>query len=148
GGSWYVEALTDEIERLAREQVEAIGELGGSARAITYMQDEIHRAAYAFQRGVESGERPVVGVNVHVEPEPPPRIARLDYGSLERAQVERAAALRARRDPAAARRALEAVRAAARGSENLLPPLVEAVKAEVTLGEISDALRAEWGTFD
>ncbi|HET9947994.1 MAG TPA: methylmalonyl-CoA mutase family protein, partial [Longimicrobiales bacterium] len=89
GGSYYVEALTDELERRAREQVDAIEEMGGAAQAVPYMQEEIHRAAYAFQKEVESGERPVVGVNVHVEPEPPSDLPRPDFGELERLQVER-----------------------------------------------------------
>jgi methylmalonyl-CoA mutase N-terminal domain/subunit len=148
GGSYYVEALTDALEREARAHVEAILGLGGSAQAIAYMQGEIERAAYRFQMEIEAGERAVVGVNVHVDPaERPPRVERPDYSALERAQVERLAALRRSRDRSRAERALEGVRAAARGSENLLPPLIDAVKADVTLGELSDALRAEWGTF-
>jgi methylmalonyl-CoA mutase N-terminal domain/subunit len=147
-GSYYVEALTDEVERRARDYVEEIERRGGSANAIEFMQGEIERAAYRFQQEIESGERTVVGVNAHVEPEGPLRIDRPDYSALERAQVERLAAHKRRRDPGAVLRALESVRGAARGSENLVPTLVTGVKAGATLGEISDVLRAEWGTFD
>jgi methylmalonyl-CoA mutase N-terminal domain/subunit len=147
-GSYFVEALTDEIERRARAYVEEIDARGGSARAIDFMQSEIERAAYRVQQEIESGERVVVGVNAQVEAEGSPRIDRPDYSALERGQIERLAAYKGRRDPSAVRTALEAVRQAARGSDNLLPPLVDAVKDGATLGEISDVLRTEWGTFD
>jgi methylmalonyl-CoA mutase, N-terminal domain len=148
GGSWYVEALTDEIERRARDYVAEIDRLGGAAGAVSYMQDEIHRAAYRFQMAIESGERSVVGVNVHVEEEPPLRVEQPDYSALEQAQVERLGALKRERDGRAATAALERVREAAGGELNLVPLLIEAVKARVTLGEISDALREVWGSFD
>jgi methylmalonyl-CoA mutase N-terminal domain/subunit len=148
GGSHFVEALTDEVERIAREQLERIAELGGAAKAIDYMQEEIHRAAYRFQMEVESGARPVVGVNTHVEEEGPPRIGQPDYSALETGQVGRLQTWRGARDPDGARRALTRIRQAAEGTDNLLPPLVDAVKVGVTLGEISDALRGVWGTYD
>jgi methylmalonyl-CoA mutase N-terminal domain/subunit len=149
GGSHYVEALTDAVEREALRYVGEIGELGGSSRAIAYMQDEIQRAAYRFQMEIESGERPVVGVNVHADTEASlPRIGGPDYSALERHQVERLMELRRGRDAAQVARALATIGATARGDANLVPPLIDAVKARVTLGEISDALRAEWGTFD
>jgi methylmalonyl-CoA mutase N-terminal domain/subunit len=147
-GSYYVEALTDEVERRARAYVEEIDGRGGAARAIDFMQSEIERAAYRFQQEIESGERTVVGVNAHVQEEDEAKVARPDYGALERDQTQRLAAFRAARDPRRAQTALERVGAVARGAENLVPPMVEAVKAGATLGEISDALRAEWGTFD
>jgi methylmalonyl-CoA mutase N-terminal domain/subunit len=147
-GSYFVEALTDEVERRARAYVEEVDARGGSARAIDFMQSEIERAAYRFQQEIESGERTVVGVNAHVEAEGSPRIDRPDYTALERGQVERLHAYKSRRDGAAVRATLEAVRRAARGADNLLPPLVTAVKGGATLGEISDVLRAEWGTYD
>ncbi|MHB1193767.1 MAG: acyl-CoA mutase large subunit family protein [Longimicrobiales bacterium] len=148
GGSWYVEALTDEIEARARGYLERIAELGGAARAIEYMQEEIHRAAYAVQMEIEEGERSVVGLNVHAEDEGPPRIGRPDYGALEHAQKAALATRKAARDPEGVGRALARVRETARGSENLMPPIIDAVKAAATLGEISEALRAEWGTYD
>ena len=148
GGSYYVEALTDEIERRARAYIEEIERLGGAAAAVSYMQDEIHRAAYRFQMEIESGERSVVGVNAHVEEERPLRMELPDYTALEALQVGRLRALRAEREGTAAAAALERVRTAARGDDNLVPVMVDAVKARVTLGEISDALREAWGTFD
>jgi methylmalonyl-CoA mutase N-terminal domain/subunit len=147
-GSHYVEALTDEVERRALEYVEEIDGRGGAARSIEFMQAEIERAAYRFQQEVESGERTVVGVNSQAESEGAVRIDRPDYSALERGQIERLAAFKGRREAASVRAALEGVRAAARGGDNLLPPMIAAVKVGVTLGEISDGLRAEWGTFD
>ncbi len=148
GGSWYVEALTDEIEKRARQYLTRIDEMGGASKALEYMSDEIHRSAYRFQREIESGDRPVVGVNVHAEDEGPLRTGQPDYSVLERAQREKLAELKRRRDEAPVRAALEAVRQAARGDANLMPPIIRAVKALATLGEISDALRSEWGTYD
>ena len=148
GGSYYVEALTDEIERRAVEYIEAIDELGGASKAIDYMQEEIHRAAYAFQMDIESLERSVVGVNLHAEDEESGRVGQPDYSSLERGQIERLTALKRERDDADVRARLAAIRDAAHGTNNLLPFIIEAVKAGVTLGEISDELRAEWGVFD
>jgi methylmalonyl-CoA mutase N-terminal domain/subunit len=148
GGSYYVEALTDEIERRARDYLDRIAELGGAARAIDYMQTEIHQAAYRFQMAIESDTRTVVGVNAYVEDEGPPRIGQPDYSALEQSQVEQLAEWRRARDPAAATAALTRIRDVSRTSENLVPSLVEAVKVGVTLGEISDTLRREWGTYD
>ena len=148
GGSYHVEALTSEVEHLAREYLERIDELGGGALAIEYMQEEIHRAAYGFQKEVESGERSVVGVNVHTEADGPVRIGQPDYTALETAQVERLGARRAARRDDEVRARLAAVSSAASSTDNLLPRFVDAVKAGVTLGEISDTLRAEWGTYD
>jgi methylmalonyl-CoA mutase N-terminal domain/subunit len=90
----------------------------------------------------------VVGVNAHVETEEPLRMERPDYSALERAQIERLSAHKRRRNGAEVRAALEAVCAAARGRDNLLPPLITAVKGGATLGEISDGLRGQWGTYD
>ncbi|MCG6956211.1 MAG: methylmalonyl-CoA mutase family protein [Gemmatimonadetes bacterium] len=148
GGSWYVETLTDEIEKRARDYLERIAEMGGASRALEYMQEEIHRAAYRFQREIESGDRPVVGVNVHDEDEGPLRIGQPDYSALERQQREKLSALKGRRDVGSVNAALAAVREVARGEGNLMPPIIEAVKANATLGDISDALRSEWGTYD
>ena len=148
GGSHYVERLTDEIERLARGYLERIAELGGAAKAIDYMQEEIHQAAYRFQMEIESGARTVVGVNAHVEEEGSARMGQPDYSALEASQVDDLRRRKAERDGQAVASALARVRAVAVSSENLLPPLVDAVKVGVTLGEISDALREQWGTYD
>jgi len=147
GGSYYVEALTNAVEEKAREYLDKIGEMGGSGRAIEYMQEEIHRAAYAFQKNVESGEQVVVGVNRFTDDRPRQEIDQPDFGGLERGQVERLRKIKADRDDSEVRARLEAIREAARGSENLMPRLIDAVKARVSLGEISDALRAEWGVY-
>ncbi len=147
-GSYYVEALTDAIEERAREYLDEIDERGGAARSVEYMQDEIHRSAYRHQMEVESGERTVVGVNDFVEEESRVRIEQPDFHTLEERQREKLADLRARRDGGAVGAALDRIRDAARGGDNLLPPMVEAVKALATLGEISDVLREEWGTYD
>jgi methylmalonyl-CoA mutase, N-terminal domain len=146
-GSYYVEALTTALQEKAEEYLDRLGEMGGAAAAIEYMQEEVHRAAYSHQLAVESGDRIVVGVNrfeaeARATPEPRP-----DYGSLEAGQRERLAKLRAVRDGDATSRSLGAVAAAAAGSDNMLPPIIEAVKARATLGEISDALRGIWGTY-
>ena len=148
GGSHYVEALTDQIERLALEYLETIDEMGGASRAIEYMQEEIHRAAYRFQMEIESGERSVVGVNVHTEEEGSPRIGQPDYSALEATQVKQLHNVRSNREASAARAALSAIRQVAASDDNLMPGLIDAVKLGVTLGEISDALRDEWGTWD
>ena len=148
GGSHYVEALTDEIEARAREYLDRIEEMGGAAKAIEYMQDEIHEAAYAFQRDIESGDRPVIGVNVNVDAEGPPARTQPDYSALEKAQQARLAERKTVRDASAVKAALVSVRDTARGDDNLMPPIIDAVKLGVTLGEISDALRDEWGTYD
>ena len=147
-GSWFVESLTDEIEERARAYLATIDEMGGAARAVAFMQEEIHKAAYRHQLEIESGERPVVGVNVHTEDEGPLPIEHPDYTALEAAQKERLAEVRSERDGDAVQGTLRAIREAARRDDNLMPRFIEAVKTGATLGEISDALRAEWGTWD
>jgi len=147
-GSYYVEALTDEVERQAREYLEAIDEMGGAARAVEFMKEEIHQAAYRFQLEVEGGDRTVVGVNAFQEGDESPRIAQPDYPSLEQAQKDRLMSLKASRNGTSVRQALDAIRGAASNGDNLLPHLIRAVKVETTLGEISDVLRDEWGTYD
>ena len=147
GGSYYVESLTSAVEEKAVRYIEEIEKLGGAADAIGYMQEEIHQAAYDHQLAVEKGERVVVGVNRFTREEGPPEMELPDFRGLERRQNERLAELRSDRDDGEVAARLEAIRSAARGSENLMPRIIDAVKAEVTLGEVSDALRAEWGTY-
>ncbi|NJD09180.1 MAG: methylmalonyl-CoA mutase [Gemmatimonadetes bacterium] len=147
GGSYYVEALTDALEAQAQRYLGKVAELGGAARALTFFQEEISRAAYAHQLAVESGDREVIGVNLHQGDEPPPDLARPAYGELEADQRQRLARLRAERDAGAVARSLAQIRAAATGEQNLLPPMIEAVHARATLGEISDTLRAVWGVY-
>ncbi len=148
-GSYAVEWLTDKIEKDARAYLDKIAELGGVIPAIEqgYMQREIQRRAYEQQRAVESGERVVVGVNAYqVDDEAPVEIAKIDP-ELERAQVERVRALRQRRNQAETTRALESLGDAARGTGNLVPAILAAVKAYATVGEIADVLRGVFGEY-
>jgi methylmalonyl-CoA mutase N-terminal domain/subunit len=148
GGAYAVEAATDAVEREALALLERIESRGGALRAIERgdIQREVQESAYRFQRQVEAGERVIVGVNRFDEPgEPPPAdLLRIDP-ELEREQVRRVRALRARRDPAAFDTALDALEAAARDGSNLLPPIVDAVLAWATVGEIAGRLRQVFG---
>ncbi|RMG17114.1 MAG: methylmalonyl-CoA mutase [Deltaproteobacteria bacterium] len=149
GGAPALERLTDEIEAGAEAYLERIDEMGGMVEAIAagFPQKEIQDAAYAYQRKVESGELTIVGVNAfRIDEEEPIELLKVDP-ELERRQIERVRALRARRDGAAAEKALGAVRRAAETDENLMPRIVEAVRARCTLGEISDALREVFGEY-
>jgi len=147
-GSYYVEALTDALEARAREYLERIEEGGGAARCIDFMKEEIHQAAYRHQLEVEGGTRVVIGVNAFAERDAPVEIQRLDFGALEVAQKARLERTKTSRRQGKVRSSLEAVRAAARSGDNLLPPMIDAVKRLATLGEISDTLREEWGTYE
>jgi methylmalonyl-CoA mutase N-terminal domain/subunit len=147
GGSYFVESLTNEIEARAAEYLDKIDGMGGAVAAIEqgFYQDEIHEAAFRIQRGVESGERVVVGVNRFRDPEEQPvEIQRIGEEEVA-AQVDRVRRLRQTRDQTAVDRALMAVRAAAEGVTNLLPPMKEALRARATLGEVSDVLRGVFG---
>src|SRR5438093_307945 len=150
GGSFYVESLTDELELRAWELIERVDEAGGAVAAVEsgFVQDEIERAAFEFQRQVEAGERVIVGVNAFEE-ESGERIELLQIDpAAEQRQLERTARVRAERNPEEASAALADVREAARGDANLLPPLREALRARCTVGEICEALREEWGMYD
>ncbi len=147
GGAYAIERLTDEIEARARATIARIDALGGMLAAIEtgYVQREIQKSAYEYQQAVERGDRVIVGVNRFRsdDPESLP-ILRVDP-EVEREQIARLAALRARRDAAAARAAVDAVESRARSGENLLPAILIAVEALATVGEISDALRRVFG---
>ena len=148
-GSYYVESLTDDIERRAWEYIQRIDERGGALQAVEsgYIQAEITEAAYEYQRQVEHGERIIVGTNrfQSTQAEPSTEILRVDP-SVRQRQCERLRALRARRDNERCVRVLERLQAAAANErENVLPLILEAVEAYCTLGEISDAFRAVWG---
>ncbi|MCG8469560.1 MAG: methylmalonyl-CoA mutase family protein [Gemmatimonadetes bacterium] len=147
GGSYFVEALTDELEGRASEYLDRITGLGGPAEAIEYMREQIHEAAYAHQQAVESGRAEVVGVNVHRDEDVPPVPEIPDFPALADAQRARLESVRSNRDATAAARALAEIRRIAGGDANLLPALVHAVKTRVTLGEISHALRDAWGEY-
>ncbi|MGA3292773.1 MAG: methylmalonyl-CoA mutase family protein [Candidatus Acidiferrales bacterium] len=149
GGSYAIEKLTNEIESAARDYIAKIDAMGGILRAIEtgYVQREIQKSAYEYQRAVERGEQVVVGVNrFQAEQEQPIPTLRIDP-EIERSQVARLNALRARRDAAMSRSALEEVERRARGSENLMPAILAAVEAYATVGEISDTLRRVFGEY-
>jgi methylmalonyl-CoA mutase N-terminal domain/subunit len=146
-GSYLIEALTDEIEAAAQAYLDEIEEMGGAIAAIDagYQQLQIQDAAYRVQREVEAGERIVVGVNRYTDDEAiSPPIQRIDP-LLEQEQVARIARLRASRDAGAWAAALDHLEVVARGTDNIMPAIIAAVKAHATLGEISDRLRAVWG---
>jgi methylmalonyl-CoA mutase N-terminal domain/subunit len=148
-GSYAIEQLTGEIERRALAYIEKIDAMGGMLRAIEsgYVQREIQEAAYQYQKAVETGDSVVVGVNrFHVEEESEIPTLRVDP-SVEEAQTERVRSLRARRDKERAETALVGLEEAARGTENILPRILECVEAFVTVGEISHRLRRVWGEY-
>jgi methylmalonyl-CoA mutase N-terminal domain/subunit len=147
-GGWMVESLTAEIGDRARDLIARIDERGGAVDAIAFMREEIADAAYRWHTAMESGERKVVGINVQAEPEETEiDILKIDP-AVERAQVQRLADLRAARDEADVRAALDAVRSAARGTDNLLPPMHRALGARATIGEVCGVLREEFGEYD
>ncbi len=149
GGSYFVEALTDEIERQAEVYFKRIEELGGVVPAIeaAFFQKEIADAAFRYQQELEQKRRLMVGVNEFlVEDEEPMEILRIDP-KLEREQVERVRAVRARRDAARVSRALSQLRKAAAGSDNLMPYILEAVRAYSTEGEIMNTLIEVFGVY-
>jgi methylmalonyl-CoA mutase N-terminal domain/subunit len=150
GGAYFIEAMTDALEARARELLERIDELGGAVAAIEqeFVQREIEDSAFRYQQEVEAGERVIVGVNRYEEAEEEDvELQRIDPAAEQR-QLERTARVRAERDAAAAEAALEEVRRVARGTENLLPPMREALRVRCTVGEICEALREEWGMYD
>jgi methylmalonyl-CoA mutase N-terminal domain/subunit len=148
-GSYYVEHLTSELERRATALLAQVDALGGAVKAIEagFMQEEIARSAYAYQLRVERGETPVVGVNCFVEEDEPPRLATPDYTALEREQVERVRAVRAGRDAARFEHVRETLAHAAEREAEIMPAIVDAVRARATVGEISDTLAGTWGRF-
>jgi methylmalonyl-CoA mutase N-terminal domain/subunit len=148
-GSYAVEQLTNDLERLASDYIKKIDALGGTLRAIEtgYVQREIQEAAYDYQRAVETKDAIVVGVNrFQTEEDSAPPTLRIDP-TIERAQVERVRAVRARRDGEATETALTQLEEAARGTENLLPRILSCVEAHATVGEISNRLRRVWGEY-
>jgi methylmalonyl-CoA mutase N-terminal domain/subunit len=150
GGSYYVEQLTNELERQAYEYFEQIERLGGVVAAVeqNFMQREIAEASFRYQAEVERGERVVVGVNRYqLADEQPPEILRIDP-ALEQKQVARVQAVRAGRDAAAVERTLARLReSAAQENRNLMPAIMDCARAYATLGEMCDALREVWGTW-
>ena len=149
GGSYFVETLTNEVERGAWDYIEKIDALGGMVAAIErgYPQREIAEAAYRYQMAVDRKEKIVVGVNDYVAQEKPLEILQIDETVAHR-QADRLRKLRADRSNDEVERRLSALRKAAAGSENLMPFIFEAVKAYATLGEICDAMRAVFGIYE
>jgi Methylmalonyl-CoA mutase, N-terminal domain/subunit len=149
GGSWYVESLTQSIYERAREYIARIDELGGAVRAVErrFMQREIEESAYRYQRQVESGEKVIVGVNrFRSGDEPAPAILRVDPAQ-ERAQIDRLHQTRRDRDAAAVQAALQRLREAATGHDNLMPLIIDAVHAYASVGEICGVLRDVFGEY-
>jgi methylmalonyl-CoA mutase N-terminal domain/subunit len=149
GGSYYIEALTSELEARAWELIERVDELGGAVEAIEqgFVQAEIEQAAFDWQQQIERGERVIVGVNRYQEDEP----ERVELQGIdpeaERRQLERTARVRSDRNAGEAAAAVADVREAARGHANLLPIMREALRAHCTVGEICEGLRQEWGMY-
>ncbi|MGA8870806.1 MAG: methylmalonyl-CoA mutase family protein [Candidatus Acidiferrales bacterium] len=149
GGSYAIEKLTDEVEAAAQDYIAKIDAMGGVLRAIEagYVQQEIQKSAYEYQRAIERGDQIVVGVNrFQTDHERPIPTLRIDP-EIERSQIARLQALRARRDAAKSRAALDEVEGRARSTENLMPAILAAVEASATVGEISDSLRRAFGEY-
>ncbi|HYW45481.1 MAG TPA: methylmalonyl-CoA mutase family protein [Bryobacteraceae bacterium] len=148
GGSYFLEKLTLETEAAANHYIRRIDEMGGMIAAIEegFPQTEIAAASYRYQREVEAGERIIVGVNRFQSEDQPIELLEIDESSARR-QEARLAALRKRRDSGRVRRALDALQRAAEGTQNTMPRLLDAVRAYATLGEICDALREVFGTY-
>jgi len=148
-GSYAVEKLTSQVEEGAQEYLRKIDAMGGMLRAVAngYVQREIQQAAYEYQKSIESEARVVVGVNRYQSERVAPLATLRIDPALERAQVERLRNLRARRDAARVNAALRRVEETARSEQNLMPAILEAVKAYATVGEISDAMRKVFGEY-
>ena len=149
GGSWYVERLTGELEARARALIAEVDELGGAVAGIErgFQKEQIERSAYRQQQAVESGRQVVVGVNRYAGGEEEPvQLLELDPAIADQ-QAKSLAAVRAARDEPALRAALGDLRDAAKGRDNLLPPMREALRRMATLGEVCDTLREVFGVY-
>jgi methylmalonyl-CoA mutase N-terminal domain/subunit len=148
-GSYFIESLTAEVEKKAWELIAKIDAMGGSVAAIEsgFMQDEIAKSAYAYQKEIESGEKIIVGVNKFTINEPPTNIAFKIDDSIRQVQIEKINTLKQNRDAAKVAACIDAIIAAAKGTDNIMPLVVEAVENKATLGEISNALRSVFGEF-
>jgi methylmalonyl-CoA mutase N-terminal domain/subunit len=147
GGAHAIEALTDKIEEQARAYIQQIDDLGGAVQAIElgFPQKEIQQSAYRHQKEVEDRSRIVVGVNAYtLDDEPEPALMRVDP-ALAQQQMDRVAALRAQRETAPVQAALAQLEQAARGTDNLMPYIIDAVECYATLGEIADTFRSVFG---
>jgi methylmalonyl-CoA mutase N-terminal domain/subunit len=150
GGSYYLETLTNQLEAMATDYFRKLDDMGGMIAAIEkgFPQREIREAAYRYQREIERRERVIVGVNEYVMEEKEPLDILVIDPAVEKRQIERVRELRASRDQQRWRRALEALRKAAAGKENLMPPIIEAVKAYATVGEVCAALKEVFGEYE
>jgi methylmalonyl-CoA mutase N-terminal domain/subunit len=148
-GSYFVENLTDEVENGAWAYLEKIDGMGGAVAAIEagFMQDEIEQAAYAYARSIDDGQRIIVGMNKFIDDAPAPADVFPIDPEMQRQQAARTSKLKAERDQAAVDAALADVTAAARGTQNLMEPMKEALRRRTTLGEVSDALREVFGVY-
>jgi methylmalonyl-CoA mutase N-terminal domain/subunit len=148
-GSYFIEAMTDELEARALELMKQIDAMGGAVSAIEqgFMQDEIARASYTYQKGIEDGSVQIVGVNTHQANDTvKPEIFKVD-NSIGLNQARKLGQLRSERNADATKAALQAIRERCSSGENLMPSIVTACEAYATLGEIADVLRAEFGEF-
>ena len=150
GGSYYLEKLTDEIEKGATEYIAKIDQIGGAVTAIEkgYIQQEVQESSYRYQREIESGKRVLVGVNKFQVKEPPVKgLVKVDPRVRE-VQIKRLAELRASRDQKKVQSSLEELKKAARGDGNLMIPILQAVRSYCTLGEMCDVLRGVFGEYE
>jgi methylmalonyl-CoA mutase N-terminal domain/subunit len=148
-GSYALEALTDDIEKKAMEYISKIDKMGGAAKAIEsgFIQQEIADSAYQYQKEIETRKRIIVGVNqFQVQEEPLRNILRIPP-EVERTQKEKLARVKKERESEKVRKALASLKTAAQGTDNVVPPILEAVKAYATVGEISDTLREVFGEY-
>jgi methylmalonyl-CoA mutase N-terminal domain/subunit len=146
-GSFFVESLTDEIESRAYELIHKVDDLGGSVNAIEFITGEIDESAWGYQERYRTGQDVVVGVNSHVEDDPEvPDLLRVDPDS-ERLQLERLKAFKADRDQDLVQRRLEELREAARGTENLLPAIKQALRDRCSMGEVCGAMADVFGRY-
>ncbi|MDQ1285067.1 MAG: methylmalonyl-CoA mutase, N-terminal domain [Thermodesulfobacteriota bacterium] len=148
-GSYFVEALTDEIERLATEYIKKIDEMGGAVRAVEcgFIEQEIQDSAYKFQKAVESGNQVIVGVNRFQTGSAPPKgLLKVDP-MVRETQIQRLQKIYAERDSAAVRDCLDTLKKVAQGSDNMMPTILDAVRKRVSLGEICDVLRQVFGEY-
>ncbi|MDH5715888.1 MAG: methylmalonyl-CoA mutase family protein, partial [Candidatus Aminicenantes bacterium] len=149
GGCYLIERLTSEIESKAMEYIERIDQVGGSLKAIEagFFHREIQESAYRYQKEIEEGRRVVVGVNKYsTEEKAPFQLLTIDP-RVEKEQIERLRKLKQERDSNLVARSLDEVERAARGEQNLIPPILQAVEAYATVGEISDCLRKVFGVY-
>lgn len=148
-GSYFIESLTAEVEQKAWELIQKIDAMGGSVAAIEsgFMQDEIAKSAYAYQKDIESGEKIIVGVNKFTIDEAPTTIAFKIDDSIRQVQIDKINTLKENRDNAKVTACLDVIITAAKGTDNIMPLVVEAVENKATLGEISNALRSVFGEF-